>query len=68
MDYYGLGLLVVTIGALQMMLDKGQEDDWFSSRFIVSCAFAAGLGIILFLVRELSTDHPIVDLRLFKKA
>ena len=42
-DYYGLGLLVVTIGALQMMLDKGQEDDWFSSRFIVSCAFAAGL-------------------------
>jgi DHA2 family multidrug resistance protein len=66
-DYYGLGLLVVTIGALQMMLDKGQEDDWFSSRFIVSCAFAAGFGIILFLVRELSTDHPIVDLRLFKK-
>src|SRR3954471_18836612 len=38
-DYYGLGLLVVTIGALQTMLDKGQEDDWFSSRFILFCAF-----------------------------
>ncbi len=35
-DYWGLGLLVVTIGALQIMLDKGQEDDWFSSRFIVT--------------------------------
>ena len=67
MDYYGLGLLVVTIGALQTMLDKGQEDDWFSSRFILVCAFAAALGFVLFLVRELKTDHPIVDLRLFKK-
>ena len=38
MDYWGLGLLVVTIGALQTMLDKGQEDDWFGSRFIVTCS------------------------------
>ncbi len=66
-DYYGLGLLVVGIGALQMMLDKGQEDDWFSSRFIVACALAAGVGVILFLVRELTTEHPIVDLQLFRK-
>jgi MFS transporter, DHA2 family, multidrug resistance protein len=66
-DYWGLGLLVVAIGSLQMMLDKGQEDDWFSSRFIVSCAVAAAVGIVVFISRELSTDHPIVDLRLFKR-
>jgi len=65
-DYYGLGLLVVGIGALQMMLDKGQEDDWFSSRFIVTCAFAAAITLLLFLVRELTTEHPIVDLQLFR--
>ena len=66
-DYWGLGLLVVAIGGLQMMLDKGQEDDWFSSRFIIGCAIAAAVGIVVFISRELSTDHPIVDLRLFKK-
>ena len=49
------------------MLDKGQEDDWFSSRFIIGCAIAAAVGIVVFISRELSTDHPIVDLRLFKK-
>ena len=44
-DYWGLGLLVVGIGALQTMLDKGQEDDWFSSRFIVTCmVFRGGAG------------------------
>jgi MFS transporter, DHA2 family, multidrug resistance protein len=64
-DYWGLGLLVITVGALQTMLDKGQEDDWFGSRFIVSCAFAAGIGLVLFLWREFHTDHPILDLRLF---
>ena len=66
-DYWGLGLLVVAIGGLQMMLDKGQEDDWFSSRFIIGCAVAAAVGIVVFISRELTTDHPIVDLRLFKK-
>jgi MFS transporter, DHA2 family, multidrug resistance protein len=64
-DYWGLGLLVVTVGALQTMLDKGQEDDWFGSRFIVTCAFTAGIGIVIFLWREFHVDHPILDLRLF---
>jgi len=64
-DYWGLGLLVVTVGALQTMLDKGQEDDWFGSSFIVTCATLAGTGLVLFLWREFSTDHPILDLRLF---
>jgi len=65
-DYIGLGLLIVTIGALQMMLDKGQEDDWFSSRFITTCAFATVIGFIFFLWRESTVEHPIVDLKLFK--
>jgi|HubBroStandDraft_1064217.scaffolds.fasta_scaffold11446_2 DHA2 family multidrug resistance protein len=64
-DYWGLGLLVVTVGALQTMLDKGQEDDWFSSRFIVSCAIVSSVGIAIFLWRELHVEHPILDLRLF---
>jgi DHA2 family multidrug resistance protein len=64
-DYWGLGLLVVAIGALQIMLDKGQEDDWFGSRFIVSLFVIAVIGLAIFLVRELSVEHPILDLRLF---
>ena len=64
-DYWGLGLLVVTIGALQMLLDKGQEDDWFSSRFISTLAVTAVLGLAIFFWRELSIEHPILDLRLF---
>ena len=51
-DGIGLGLLALTIGALQIMLDKGQEDDWFGSRFIVTCALLAGCGLIAFLYRE----------------
>jgi DHA2 family multidrug resistance protein len=66
-DYWGLGLLVVFIGALQMTLDKGQEDDWFSSRFIVTAVFLAVISFALFLIRELRVDHPIIDLRLFKR-
>lgn len=65
-DYWGLGLLVIFIAALQMMLDKGQEDDWFASRFIVYACITMVVAFALFLWRELSIDHPIVDLRLFK--
>jgi MFS transporter, DHA2 family, multidrug resistance protein len=64
-DYWGLGLLVVTIGALQTMLDKGQEDDWFGSQFIVTCAVVAAIGLVVFLWREFHVEHPILDLRLF---
>ncbi len=64
-DYIGLGLLVVAIGALQIMLDKGQEDDWFGSNFIVTCTVVAAIGLALFFWRELTIAHPILDLRLF---
>jgi DHA2 family multidrug resistance protein len=64
-DYWGLGLLVVTIGALQTMLDKGQEDDWFGSRFIVTCCVISVVGLAIFIYRQLTVEHPILDLRLF---
>ncbi|MGH9604722.1 MAG: DHA2 family efflux MFS transporter permease subunit [Terracidiphilus sp.] len=65
-DGIGLGLLAVTIGALQIMLDKGQEKDWFGSHLIVACAFLTGIGLIAFLWREFSTRHPIIDLSLYR--
>src|SRR3954471_2448212 len=65
-DYWGMGLLVVGIGALQIMLDKGQEEDWFSSHFIVTLAVLAAVGLFGFILRELNTEHPVVDLRVFR--
>ena len=65
-DYFGMGFLVIGIGALQIMLDKGQEEDWFASRFVITLAVLAGVGLIAFVIRELKTDHPIVDLRVFR--
>ncbi len=65
-DAVGLGLIVIWVGALQIMLDKGNELDWFGSPFIVVLAVAAALGFALFVVWELTAEHPIVDLTLFK--
>ncbi len=65
-DGIGLGLLAVTIGALQMVFDKGQEDDWFGSRFIITCTVIAAAGFALFLYRELTAEHPVIDLGLYR--
>ena len=65
-DTVGLILLVVWVGALQLMLDKGKELDWFASTEIVVLAVAAALAFCLFLVWELTDEHPVVDLSLFK--
>lgn len=65
-DYLGLLLMTVGIGALQIMLDKGQEDDWFESAFITTMAVLAIGGIIAFIIRELRTEHPVIDLHVFK--
>jgi DHA2 family multidrug resistance protein len=64
-DYWGLGLLIVAIGSIQIMLDKGQEDDWLSSRFICTLVVTGAVGLVLFFWRELTIAHPILDLRLF---
>src|SRR6059058_1959879 len=61
-DYWGIGMLAVGIGALQIVLDKGQEADWFSSTFITSLAVLAATMLVLFIVHELNTDSPVIDL------
>ena len=65
-DYIGVSLLVVGVGALQMMLDKGQELDWLSSPFIVTLAVLAAVGLVSLVVWEWFYDDPIVDVRLFR--
>jgi MFS transporter, DHA2 family, multidrug resistance protein len=65
-DYWGIGYLALGIGALQIMLDKGQEEDWFASHFILILGILCVVGFVFFLVRELVTDHPVVQLRIFK--
>ena len=64
-DRIGLGLLVLWVGSLQLMLDKGKELDWFASPVIIGLAVAAVVGLALFLVWELTDAHPVVDLKLF---
>jgi DHA2 family multidrug resistance protein len=65
-DTVGLGLLIIWVGALQIMLDTGKDADWFSSPTIVTEALITGIGFIAFLIWELTEIHPIVDLSLFK--
>jgi DHA2 family multidrug resistance protein len=65
-DYWGMGLLVVGIGALQFVLDKGQQEDWFESNLIAMLALLSVVALVALVVYELTTPHPIVDLRLFK--
>src|SRR5947208_4100722 len=65
-DYIGVSLLVIGVGALQVMLDKGQEEDWFGSTFIVTLAVIAGVGLIALVIWEWFYKNPIIEIRLFK--
>jgi DHA2 family multidrug resistance protein len=65
-DKVGLGLLVIWVGSMQVLLDKGKDLDWFNSSQIITLAILAVVGFTLFLVWELTEEHPIVDLTLFK--
>jgi DHA2 family multidrug resistance protein len=65
-DLTGLFLMTAGLGALQVMLERGDQKDWFSSSLIVYLAAVACLGLLLFVVRELTTDEPAVDLRILK--
>ena len=67
-DYLGLGFLTVGLGALQIVLDKGQREDWFSSSFIVLFAVISAACLVLLIIVELRHEHPIVNLRLFKNS
>jgi DHA2 family multidrug resistance protein len=65
-DYIGLGLVALGVGCLQMVLDKGQEEDWFGSRWIVAGTIAAIVVLLFWVKREWNHPHPIVELRLLK--
>ncbi len=65
-DWAGIAFLVLGIGSLQIVLERGERDDWFSATYIVVLTFLAIAGIIAFIVRELTAEHPIVDLRVLK--
>jgi DHA2 family multidrug resistance protein len=65
-DYIGIGLLALGVGALQVLLDKGQEDDWFGSRFIVTLAVVAAVCLVTLVAWEWRQKAPIIDVRLFK--
>jgi len=65
-DRWGLFFLTVGLGCLQIVLDKGQRKDWFNSDFIVTFSLISGTALIFFLMTELRSPHPVVNLRVFK--
>jgi MFS transporter, DHA2 family, multidrug resistance protein len=65
-DKFGMILLVLWIGALQLMLDIGREHDWFGDWKIVALAIVAVIGFLAFVIWELTEKHPAVDLRIFR--
>jgi DHA2 family multidrug resistance protein len=65
-DFVGLGLIAVGLGALEVVLDKGQEDNWFASSFITGFSLVAAVSLTSFVIWELRQKNPIVDLRMFK--
>src|SRR5450759_1440876 len=65
-DYWGIGMLAVGIGALQFVLDKGQEDDWLASPIILTLSIVSAVTLVVLVIHLLTTDDPVVDLRVFK--
>jgi DHA2 family multidrug resistance protein len=65
-DYIGISLLALGVGALQVLLDKGQEDDWFGSHFIVALVAISAISLVSLVLWELYSKTPIIDIRMFK--
>ncbi len=65
-DWLGIALLALAVGSLQYVLEKGQDDDWFSSEVIILLSITATLGAFFFIWRELRFRNPIVELRVFR--
>jgi len=65
-DWWGIVLLTVGIGSLQVVLERGEAEDWFASGYIAVLVIVAAVGIVAFVIRELTAEHPIVDLRVLK--
>ena len=65
-DYVGLVTLIIGVGALQIVLDKGNDEDWFNSPFIVVASLISAIALTVFLIWELTDKDPIVNLKLFR--
>lgn len=65
-DYWGLSLIALGLGCLQIVLDKGEREDWFSSRLIVALSVIAVASLVIFVIVELRQKHPVVNLRAFR--
>jgi MFS transporter, DHA2 family, multidrug resistance protein len=65
-DYWGIGLLALWIGAMQVVLDKGEQEDWLASGFIKILLFITVFGLIAFLIREFTARDPVVHLSVFR--
>jgi DHA2 family multidrug resistance protein len=65
-DYWGIGMLAVAMSALQIVLDKGQQKDWFASHWIAGLLLVAGVTLVIFVVYELRARAPVLNLRVFK--
>lgn len=66
LDFMGLFFMMVGLGSLQIMLEKGEQKDWFASDFIIALAVFSCVGLLLFIWRELTTDFPAVNLRILR--
>ncbi|MEP6835962.1 MAG: DHA2 family efflux MFS transporter permease subunit [Gemmatimonas sp.] len=65
-DFIGIGLLTLAVGSLQWMLERGERNDWFESRFVLALAITSVVSTILLVWRELTIDEPIIDFRILK--
>ena len=67
-DWLGIFLLMVAVGSLQYILEKGQEDDWFNSKLIITLSVTAFLGVYCFIWRQMVYKYPIVELKVLKNS
>jgi DHA2 family multidrug resistance protein len=67
-DYIGIGLIALAIGCMQVVLDKGQEDDWFASHFITVLSVISVASLVALVIWELRQKNPVIELRLFKNS
>ncbi|MES2829062.1 MAG: DHA2 family efflux MFS transporter permease subunit [Bacteroidota bacterium] len=65
-DWWGIALLAIAVGSLQTLLEKGESEDWFATPYITALAVASVVGLLLFIWREMSTDHPIVNFKIMR--
>jgi MFS transporter, DHA2 family, multidrug resistance protein len=66
LDYIGIALLALGISALQIILDRGEEDDWFGSHFIMTLAIVSAVCLVSLVIWEWFNEHPIIEVKLFK--